>query len=87
MCNSVSNAKHVLYPQKPGPNAQTKKPPLRKTRTAAACFILNFCLIEGAKLALAEGVTPPVYLSGNVEGGRDHNVVLEDLYLGRVKHL
>ena len=55
--------------------------------TAAACFILNFCLIEGAKLALAEGVTPPVYLSGNVEGGRDHNVVLEDLYLGRVKHL
>ena len=55
--------------------------------TAAACFILNTCLIEGAKLALAEGVTPPVYLSGNVEGGRDHNIVLENLYLGRVKHL
>ena len=55
--------------------------------TAAACFILNFCLIEGAKLALAEGVTPPVYLSGNVEGGRDHNVVLEEMFLGRVKHL
>ena len=55
--------------------------------TAAACFILNSCLIEGAKLALAEGVTPPVYLSGNVEGGRDHNIVLENLYLGRVKHL
>lgn len=55
--------------------------------TAAACFILNYCLIEGAKLALAEGVTPPVYLSGNVEGGRDHNVVLEEMFLGRVKHL
>lgn len=55
--------------------------------TAAACFILNTCLIEGAKLALSEGVTPPVYLSGNVEGGRDHNIVLENLYLGRVKHL
>ena len=55
--------------------------------TAAACFILNTCLIEGAKLALAEGVTPPVYLSGNVEGGRDHNVVLEEMFLGRVKHL
>ena len=55
--------------------------------TAAACFILNSCLIEGAKLALSEGVTPPVYLSGNVEGGRDHNIILENLYLGRVKHL
>lgn len=55
--------------------------------TYAACFILNSCLIEGAKKALENGVKPPVYLSGNVDGGRAHNVVLEDLYLGRVKHL
>ena len=55
--------------------------------TYAACFILNTFLIEGAKLALSEGTLPPVYLSGNVEGGREHNVVLENLYLGRVKHL
>ena len=55
--------------------------------TYAACFILNTCLIEGAKLALSEGVAPPVYLSGNVEGGREHNVILENLYLGKVKHL
>ena len=55
--------------------------------TYAACFILNTCLINGAKAALSDGVTPPVYLSGNVEGGREHNVVLENLYLGRVKHL
>lgn len=55
--------------------------------TSAACFILNTCLIEGAKLAHSEGAKLPVYLSGNVEGGREHNVVLENLYLGRVKHL
>ena len=55
--------------------------------TATNCFILNTCLIEGAKKALAAGAKPPIYLSGNIEGGRDHNVVLEDLYLGRVKHL
>ena len=55
--------------------------------TAAACFILNTCLIDGAKLALAEGKEPPVYISGNAEGGREHNIVLENLYLGRVKHL
>ena len=55
--------------------------------TYAACFILNSCLINGAKLALEDGVKPPVYISGNVEGGREHNVTLEDMYLGRVKHL
>ena len=55
--------------------------------TYAACFILNTCLINGAKLALEQGTKPPVYLSGNVEGGREHNVVLENLYLRRVKHL
>ena len=55
--------------------------------TYAACFILNSCLIEGARLALRDGVKPPVYISGNVEGGREHNVTLEDMYLGRVKHL
>lgn len=55
--------------------------------TATNCFILNSCLIEGAKLALAAGKKPPIYLSGNIEGGRDHNAVLEEMYLGRVKHL
>lgn len=55
--------------------------------TATNCFILNTCLIEGAKLAYAEGVTPPVYLSGNIDGGREYNIVLEDQYLPRVKHL
>ena len=55
--------------------------------TSAACFILNTCLIGGAKRAYEEGVKPPVYISGNVDGGREHNVVLENLYLGRVKHL
>lgn len=55
--------------------------------TYTACFILNTCLINGAKLALNEGVKPPVYISGNVEGGREHNITLENLFMGRVKHL
>jgi uncharacterized phosphosugar-binding protein len=55
--------------------------------TYAACFILNTCLIGGAKLALKDGVKPPVYISGNVEGGREHNITLENLFMGRVKHL
>ena len=55
--------------------------------TSAACFILNTCLINGAKMALEQGFKPPIYLSGNVDGGREHNLVLENIYLGRVKHL
>ena len=55
--------------------------------TYAACFILNTCLINGAKIALQEGVKPPVYISGNIEGGRNHNITLENLFMGRAKHL
>ena len=55
--------------------------------TYAACFILNTCLINGAKLALQEGSTPPIYISGNVDGGREHNIALENAFMSRVKHL
>lgn len=55
--------------------------------TAAFCFILNSILIEGAKIAKERGVAVPIYLSGNVDGGREHNIVLENKYLGRIKHL
>ena len=44
-------------------------------------------LVEGAKKALARGVTPPIYVSGNVEGGTARNVALEERYFGRVKRL
>ena len=55
--------------------------------TYASLFILNSILIEGAKRAEARGVTPPIYVSGNVEGGTARNVVLEKRYFSRVKRL
>lgn len=55
--------------------------------TATNCFIINTCLIEGSKIAEQNGIKPPVYLSGNIEGGKDHNVILEERYFKRVKHL
>ena len=55
--------------------------------TYAACFIFNRCLIEGAKKALNGGVVPPVYKSGNIEGGKEYNLALEEKYFGRVKNL
>ena len=55
--------------------------------TYASLFILNSILIDGAKKALARGTVPPIYISGNVEGGTAKNVALEQRYFGRVKRL
>lgn len=55
--------------------------------TSAFCFILNSILIGGAELAHQHGAKIPVYLSGNIDGGREHNIELENRYLGRIKHL
>ncbi len=55
--------------------------------TYASLFILNSILIDGAKKALAKGTVPPVYRSGNVEGGTAKNVALEERYFGRIKRL
>ena len=55
--------------------------------TYASLFILNSVLIDGAKKALARGVVPPIYTSGNVEGGTAKNVALEERYFGRIKRL
>jgi len=55
--------------------------------TYASLFILNSVLIEGAKKALARGTVPPIYISGNVDGGTAKNVALEERYFGRIKRL
>lgn len=55
--------------------------------TYTSLFILNSILINGAKKALAKGTVPPVYRSGNVEGGTAKNVALEERYFGRIKRL
>jgi uncharacterized phosphosugar-binding protein len=34
---------------------------------------------------LAAGITPPVYLSDNVPGGKEHNTELEERYAGRIR--
>ena len=55
--------------------------------TYASLFILNSVLIEGARKALEKGTVPPIYTSGNVKGGTERNVALEERYFGRVKRL
>ena len=55
--------------------------------TYASLFILNSILIEGAKKAAARGDKPPIYASGNVDGGAAANASLEERYFGRVRNL
>lgn len=55
--------------------------------TYASLFILNAVLIDGARKARERGTEPPVYASGNIEGGTQKNVALEERYFGRVKNL
>lgn len=55
--------------------------------TAASSFILQTILMEGAELAGKCGVNPPIYMSGNIEGGAEFNKKLIKKYLPRIKHL
>ncbi len=61
--------------------------PMGSVSTAAGSFILQAVLLEGAGEAAERGVAVPVYRSGNVPGGADHNRGLVDRYLPRIKHL
>lgn len=55
--------------------------------TAASSFIMQSVLMEGAAIAAGNGAKPPVYMSGNIEGGAEFNKKLIDEYLPRIKHL
>lgn len=55
--------------------------------TYSSMYILNNILIGGAKLAQSQGVEVPIYRSGNMDGGKEFNLALEERYFSRVKHL
>ena len=55
--------------------------------TVAGTFILQSVLMEAGEKCAKEGLSLPVYLSGNIVGGSEHNKALIDEYIPRVKHL
>lgn len=55
--------------------------------TAVSSFIVQSVILETAELCAAKGVTLPVYMSGNVEGGPEYNSAIIKKYLPRIKHL
>ena len=50
-----------------------------------AALLAQQIVIEVVARLLAAGDTPPVYLSDNVPGGKEHNAQLEARYAGRIR--
>jgi uncharacterized phosphosugar-binding protein len=50
-----------------------------------AALLAQQIVTEVVARLLAAGITPPVYLSDNVPGGREHNAALEARYAGRIR--
>ena len=57
------------------------------TSLLAGAYIINSLACRVVELFLAEGLTPPVYLSVNMLGGDEHNRELEARYRGRIRGL
>ncbi|MBT2216305.1 SIS domain-containing protein [Virgibacillus dakarensis] len=53
--------------------------------TVIGAAILNAIFAESIKLMAENGFTPPVFLSGNIEGADEHNQRLIDRYRERIK--
>ncbi len=50
-----------------------------------AALLAQQIVTEVVANLLAAGITPPVYLSDNVPGGKEHNAELEARYAGRIR--
>ena len=48
-------------------------------------FILQSIIVQAIQELLDRGVTPPVFMSGNLDGAQDYNKPLMDKYRGRVR--
>ena len=55
--------------------------------TIVSAFILNSLLARAAEIAVERGVTPAVYVSGNVQGGRERNEAVIARYRNRIRFL
>lgn len=50
-----------------------------------AALLVQQIVSEVVARLLADGITPPVYLSDNVPGGKEHNAEIEARYAGRIR--
>jgi uncharacterized phosphosugar-binding protein len=57
------------------------------TSVVAGTFLMNRLTSGVVERFLAEGLSPPVYMSANLPGGDEHNRRLEEQYRGRISLL
>ncbi|MBR5288309.1 MAG: SIS domain-containing protein [Clostridia bacterium] len=55
--------------------------------TIVSAFILNSLLARAAELAIENGKTPAIYVSGNIEGGREMNEAVIARYRHRIRSM
>jgi uncharacterized phosphosugar-binding protein len=53
--------------------------------SVTAAVLAQMVITEVVRRLLAQGQTPPVYLSANIDGGHEHNQLLEARYAGRIR--
>jgi uncharacterized phosphosugar-binding protein len=51
----------------------------------AGMFILQAIIVQAVQDLLKQGITPPVFMSGNLDGADEYNNALLKLYQGRIK--
>jgi uncharacterized phosphosugar-binding protein len=55
--------------------------------TFANAYLLNCVMAEAVQLMVQEGVTPPIWMSGNAPGGDEANARFIERFKGRIKKL
>jgi uncharacterized phosphosugar-binding protein len=55
------------------------------TSTMSGALLLNLLSMEIIEQLIARGVTPPTYVSQNVDGGAEHNEALAKKYRHRIR--
>lgn len=55
--------------------------------TILSVYILNCLLARAAEMAIEQGTEPAVYVSGNIEGGREMNEAIIERYRHRIRSM
>lgn len=55
--------------------------------TVSSSFIMQSVILGAAEICGKKGIKLPVYMSGNVEGGKEYNKKIIDEFRPRIKHL
>ena len=57
------------------------------TSTSVGTALINGIVIESVERLLAEGITPPVFMSANVNGGDEHNAKIFEEYKNNIFYM